>query len=107
MEQGQKRKKLHMHARRLFEEARQCEDPTRSKELLKESRKVAREHRKAVRRIEKEQWSGVCKRLEAADAMGHQLGFWQEMRNIKLWGAPRAKAIQFAPEELREHWAET
>ena len=105
-EQTQKRKSLHMQARRLFEEARRTEDPVRSKELLKESRAAAKAHRKVLRQIDKEQWNGVCKRLEMADAMGNQLNFWQEMRNIKLWGAPIARAVQFSPEDLRKHFSE-
>ena len=28
------------------------------------------------------------------------------MRNIKLWGASIAKAVQFTPEELREHFSQ-
>ena len=83
MEQCQKRQNLHKQARKLFEQARECDDPARSKELLKESRAVARAHRKVLRQNEKEQWNGVCNRLETADAVGNHLNFWQEMRNIK------------------------
>ena len=105
-EQISQRKQLHNRARDLYEQARVCDDPIRSKELLTQSRMVAREHRRLMRQISNDQWKGVCTRLERADAMGNQRSFWQEMRNIKLWGAPVARAVRFTPDELRAHFSE-
>ena len=99
------RKRLQQLSRDLYEKAREAGSTEDARVFLKQSRQASREHRKLVRRSTNEQWRGVCERLEQADAVNNQGVFWKEMRNIKLWGAPVAKAVRFAPEDLREHFS--